>query len=199
MNPQPRQRSLALILALVPGWGHVYWGRERLGLALFTVAAVFGFALINGLFIYQGDGRTALQWTSGIFFAAVWAAGWIEILARTSPERLRREMETRKRLLDDGTVAYLQNDCQKAIDSFRACLRFEPNDVEAFFRLGVVYCSAGDRRQSRRWLRKTIRCDLEEKWRWEVEQHLERLNGGEGAERSQPKKTKEEEAERASA
>ncbi|SVE58072.1 uncharacterized protein METZ01_LOCUS510926, partial [marine metagenome] len=53
MSEQPRQRIPALLLSLVPGWGHVYWGRESVGIGIFSAAAVVGFAFLNSWLVYQ--------------------------------------------------------------------------------------------------------------------------------------------------
>lgn len=99
--------------------------------------------------------------------------------------------------MEEGTVAYLQKDYQTALSVFRQCLRVEPQDVDAMFRLGVTHARLGDERQARGWLRKTLRYDLEEKWSWEVGRELERLVQGEHR-RSASEGKKEEGAEQAS-
>jgi tetratricopeptide (TPR) repeat protein len=171
---------VALILSLVPGWGHVYWGREFLGLSLFTVAAVLGFAFLNGLFIYQGPGRGLLVWSSGLLLGVCEVVVWVELFVRTLPARQRREEEERERLIAEGSIAYLRNDYERAVDLFRQCLRINPQDVDAMFRLGVVHARAGDGRQARRWLNSTLRHDVEERWSWEVGRELEQLRRARG-------------------
>jgi tetratricopeptide (TPR) repeat protein len=203
MSSRPRLRFVALLLSLVPGWGHVYWGRERLGLTIFTAAAVAGFALLNGLFIFQGAGKSELTWTAGIIFALIFVATWLDLLARTSLSRVRREDESRERWLEEGTLAYLRNDLEEAVARFSCCLSLDPHDVEALFRLGVVAARRGDHRQARRWFAKTLRHDLEEKWQWEIQRELQRLQVAASERKAPPQrgkeKKKEEEAEPASA
>jgi tetratricopeptide (TPR) repeat protein len=146
-------------------------------LALFTVAAVMGFAWINGLFVYRGDGRAALAWGAGIALVLAIAGTWAELYWRTRPERVEEEEGIRKRLIREGTTAYLRQEDTVALESFRECLRLFPQDVEALFRLGVISSRIGDVRSARRWLRRTLRYDIHEKWRWEIENTLKALSG----------------------
>ncbi len=176
MSRISRRRITALVLSLVPGWGHVYWGRETLGLTIFTVAAICGFSFLNGLFIYQGEGREVLTWTSGTLSAITFIAAWVELFFRTSPAREERERTVGVRLLHQGTIAYLKNDSDNAALLFRECLRIDPQDVEALFRLGVTFARRGDKQQALRWLRRTLSFDVEEKWHWEVHRELMSLN-----------------------
>lgn len=164
-------------MACVPGWGHVYWGRERLGLAIFTVAALIGFAWVNGAFIYRGAGRGALVWGAGSLLVIVSVGAWLEMFWRTRPERLEKEKAERSKLIRDGTAAYLRDEFGTALESFRRILKLFPQDIEALFRLGVISIRSGDVRAGRKWLRQTIKFDLEDKWRWEIERVLKRSRG----------------------
>ena len=174
MSSRPHSRAVALLLSLVPGWGHAYWGKEAVGLAVFTGFAIALSGLLNGLFIYLGDGRGALVWVSALLLLAVTAGAWFDILRRTSPEAVRTAAEERERSLRDGVVAYLRGDLPGASALFRGCVRTDPADVEALFRLGVVTSRAGDARAARLWLRRALKCDLEDKWRWEIRRELDR-------------------------
>jgi hypothetical protein len=174
MSSRPRSRALALALSAVPGWGHAYWGKEALGLGLFTVFAIACSGLLNGLFIYLGQGRGALIWVSGLLLLAVAAFAWWDIVRRTSPQAVRTAMEARERSLREGTVAYLRGDLDAAAALFKGCADSDPTDVEALFRLGVVTSRAGNAGAARAWLRRALKCDLEDKWRWEIGRELER-------------------------
>jgi hypothetical protein len=175
MSSRPRSRALALFLSVVPGWGHVYWGKEALGLALFTAFAVAASGLLNGLFIYLGDGRGALIWVSASLLAAVHLGALWDLLGRTSAGAVRTAAELRERSLRRGMIEYLRGDLAAAEASFEACAAADPTDVEALFRLGVVTSRAGHAAAARSWLRRALKWDLEDKWRWEIGRELERL------------------------
>ena len=68
-----------MLLSLVPGWGHVYWGREALGIGIFSAAALVGFGFLNTWLVYQGSGKTTMVWVFGVVFCLVMAANWIDI------------------------------------------------------------------------------------------------------------------------
>jgi tetratricopeptide (TPR) repeat protein len=175
MASRPRSRALALVLTLLPGWGHVYWGRELLGTVIFTVAAAAFFGLVNGLFIVLGAGRTVLAQGSAALLTGVVGYAWADILRRTSPNRLQAEESHREKSLIEGMIAHLRGEHERAGQLFLSCLKADPTDVEALFRMGMTTARAGRREEAIRWLRRTRRNDLEGKWRWEVERELASL------------------------
>jgi tetratricopeptide (TPR) repeat protein len=88
---------------------------------------------------------------------------------------VRAEEEARDTNLRRGTVAYLKGDLEEAETLFRACVKADPLDVEALFRLGVVCARSGDVLHARTCLRRTLKHDAEAKWRWEAGRELEAL------------------------
>lgn len=188
MSVSPRSRAWALTLSVLPGWGHVYWGRELLGLFLFTIFTVSAFAVLNASILDLGRWRPVLLWggVAGALGAAAWA--WTDIFRRTDPERLRREGELRERELLEGMIAYVRGDHPAAKARFLACVRRDSGDVEALFRLGMACARSGETDQAIRWLERARRWDLERKWDWEVRGELARLRsppparGGAGGE-----------------
>jgi len=181
-SPSPRQRAVALLLSVVPGWGHVYWGRELLGMGIFTVAALCAFAWFNGVFVYRGAGRGALAVSAGVLLAIVVVVQCVELAWRTRPQRVAAEEKERERWMRDGTAAYLRGNLDAALECFRHCLRTRPQDVDALFRLGVVAARAGDTRAATRWLRRTTRYDLDDRWHWEIEREFAKLRRDRGSE-----------------
>lgn len=175
MSPPHHSRLLALILSLVPGWGHVYLGRERAGLCLFTLAAISLFGMLNILLVYSGEHRLLLARSAGGGAVFSLLLSVVDVLRRTSPSRLRRIDDEKARLLRGGMIAYLRNDLEGAEETFRACLRLDGQEVEALLRIGVVTARRGAARRARRWLRRARRMDLDEKWGWEIERELEAL------------------------
>ena len=176
MSSRPRSRVLALALSLVPGWGHIYWGRELVGISLFTAFSVAAFALLNGLFVYVGPGRTGLIRLSLVFLVGAVAGSWLDILRRTSLRRVKAAERAREENIREGMVAYVRGDLDGARARFSSCLSADPLDVEALFRLGMAYSRAGNSRQAVLCLRRTLKYDGEEKWRWESKRELERLS-----------------------
>ena len=175
MSTRPRSRLLALLLSVIPGWGHVYWGREISGLAAFTAFAAAGFAFLNGLFIYLGEGKGALIWVSASLAIGLLVGAWVDLLRRTSPRWVKAEEEERQKNMRSGTVAYLRGDHETAGNCFASCVKADPSDVEALFRLGIVCARSGDLKRAKSSLRRVKRYDVEGKWGWEVEMELKQI------------------------
>ena len=215
MSEQPRRRITALLLSLVPGWGHVYWGRESAGLGIFSAAALVGFGFLNSWIVYHGAGKTTLVWVFGVVLGLIMAANWIDIFLRTNPERISEDDRRRRLCMQRGTVAYLQGDLDGALGEFRECLKIEPNCPDALFRIGVLATHQDDLDTARKSFRRAMRYDLAGKWSWEIKQEFKHLDvsfaardesssgaeaGAEPAAESQPEDIyeREEEAEHAS-
>ncbi len=175
MSVRSRSRPVALFLSLVPGWGFVYWGREQAGLSIFTIFAVAGFCLLNGLYIYFGAGRRSLIALALLVLVGITLWNWVKILRLTSPGRVRAHEEQRMISLRNGMISYLRSDTEAAKKAFLTCIDADPGDVEALFRLGVVCARSGDPRSARAWLRRARKHDLEDKWIWELEREMKRL------------------------
>ena len=191
MSEQARQRIPALLLSLVPGWGHVYWGRESAGIGIFSAAALVGFAFLNSWLVYQGAGKTTLVWVFGVVFFLVMVANWIDIYLRTDPERIGEDDRRRRLCMQRGTAAYLQGDLDAALGEFRECLKIEPNCPEALYRLGALAVRRDDLEMARNSFRRALRYDLAGKWSWEIKKQFERLDehfaaGGEGSSGEEP-------------
>ena len=165
-----------MLLSLVPGWGHVYWGREALGIGIFSAAALVGFGFLNTWLVYQGPGKTTMVWVFGVVFCLVMAANWIDIFLRTDPARVGEDDRRRKLCIQRGTAAYLQGDLDVALGEFKECLKIEPNCPEALFRIGVLAARQGDIEIARTGLRRALRYDVGGKWTWEIEREFIRLD-----------------------
>lgn len=183
MSSPRHSRSIALALSLVPGWGHVYLGRERRGLALFTLTAVLAFLSFNLILVYAGEYRMFLARAAAIAAGLVWIAGIVEVWQWTAPRRLRETEERKAAFLRSGMVAYLRGELDGAEEDFRACLRLDVQDPEAILRLGVVAARRGQIRQARRLLRRAGLLDLDEKWHWEISREIQSLRGVEPKDR----------------
>ena len=155
--------------------GLCYCVCERLGLVLFTLFAPCFFSFTYSGFFYVGPYRAVWVQLSGFCWLAIQAASWAELFLRTRPSRVRHEEKLRALCLRQGTVFFLQNDLDAAIDEFQRALVVDPFDVEAQFRLGVTLSRAGRAREARRWLRRARKYDIDEKWYWEIACELERM------------------------
>ncbi len=173
-----QSRVVALLLALIPGWGHIYWSREVLGLSIFTVFAPCFFSLVYSYFLYVGPLRDQWVQASMTFLFLVYVGSWVELFLRTRPARVLAEAEMRADGLAGGMLLYVQGDLDGAARQFLRCLHLDPFDLEAQFRLGIVLARAGATREARRWLRRARKYDREEKWIWEIERELKRLKSG---------------------
>ena len=167
-----------MLFSLVPGWGHVYWGREALGIGIFSAAALVGFGFLNAWLVYQGQGKTTMVWVFGVVFCLVMVASWIDIFLRTEPARVSEDDRRRKLCLERGTASYLQGDLAGALGEFRECLKIEPNCPEALFRIGVLAVRQDDFELARTSLRRALRYDIGEKWKWEIQREFTRLDAG---------------------
>ena len=176
MSIRRRSRILALFLSLLPGWGQIYWGREKLGLALFTAFAGSVFLLGNGFVVVLGGWQRLFVWIGVTGVALSYVVAVADVLRRSSQRRFARESEAQERLYREGVVAYMSGDLREADRAFRGLLDIDPVDVEALFRLAVVQCRLGDARRAGMWLRKVRRFDLEGKWSWEIEYEEKRLH-----------------------
>jgi hypothetical protein len=175
-SPRP-SRLLALVLSLVPGFGHVYLGRERAGLALFTLAAVGGFLVFNAFLVLESPHRLDVARASAAATAALWLGAIAHVVYLTSPRRQRRVEEEKVNLLKSGMIFFLRDEMEAAETAFRTCLKLDRGDVEALVRLGVLYARRGQAGPARRTLRRARSVDVEGKWSWEVERELQDLRG----------------------
>ncbi len=175
MSSPRHWRVLALVLSLVPGWGHVYLGRERVGLLIFTLVVLGAFVVVNSLLALEGPWRIWLSRPAGAAGLVFWLAGILDVLRMTSPRRLRRIEAEKRDLLRSGMIAYLRDDLEAAERSFRSCLKLDGQEVEALVRLGMVLARRSRPGRARSHLRRARSLDMEEKWSWEIERELRAL------------------------
>ncbi len=173
---RPRSRAVALLLGLVPGWGHVYWGRERLGLAIFTLFAPALFALIHGVLLYVGPYSALWRASAVTVLVLVFAVSYVDLVMRTTRARAEREKDEWWSSIRRGMVSFVRGDLAGARSEFGRAHDVDPFDPESQFRLGIVYAREGDRRQAARWLRRAERYDVDEKWAWEIARERLRLS-----------------------
>lgn len=169
-------RGTSILLSLLPGWGHIYLGREGQGLLVFTAAAISGFTLLNATLIYLGELRGTLIGIASIATAGLFLYSVGDIFRLTAPLRLQRISRRRDQLLWEGMLAYLRSDYVGAEQKFLECARLDALDVEPVFRAGVAASRRGAWREARRLFNKARKLDIELKWKWELEEELQRVN-----------------------
>ena len=98
---------------------------------------------------------------------AAWALGrelWFGVRA----QRLARRLETEGGLPDDAVAVrpsgrVLREDADAVFPAYRADVEARPDDWRAWYRLGLAYDAAGDRRRARSAVRQAIRLETQER------------------------------------
>jgi cytochrome c-type biogenesis protein CcmH/NrfG len=98
---------------------------------------------------------------------AAWALGrelWFGVRAQA----LGRRLETEGGLPDEEVAVrpsgrVMRDDGEAVFPAYRADVEAHPDDWRAWFRLGLAYDAAGDRRRAREAVRKAIRLETAER------------------------------------
>ncbi|TDN88615.1 hypothetical protein [Microbacterium sp. BK668] len=148
--------------------------RARIGVAVMAVLLALYIALVaqRGWFLIASGDPIAVAMGVALFvlpLLAVWALGrelWFGVRA----EQLGRRLETEGGLPDQevgvrpsGRV--VRADGNAVFPAFRADVEAHPEDWRAWYRLGLAYDSAGDRRRARESVRKAIALEAAERKR----------------------------------
>lgn len=96
-------------------------------------------------------------------FVALWALAR-ELWFGRRAEQLARRLESEGALPDDEVALrpsgrVVRADADAAFPAYRAAAEANPDDWRVWFRLGVAYDAAGDRRRARAAVRKAIRLE----------------------------------------
>jgi len=169
------RRWKALLLALLPGSGHLYLGRHWRGLLVFAVFALGA----NGIYLATEFARPAMREQAVHLCAGAMAAAWAYSLlhvARLSGRFAGAGLRERKEYhLKRGLTQYVAGAFEGAEAEFLTVLRLDPADVDARFHLGVTRRAMGKTAQAARTFRRCLADDLDGKWRWEIGRELGRL------------------------
>jgi len=168
-------RWKGLVLAIVPGFGHLYLGRHWRGLAVFAVFAI----AINGMYFAHemASGQTAEH----VFDlcrggAAAMLAYSLLHVAYVSRQFERKSVAERKDYhFKLGQQQYVGGAFDEAKAEFLTVLKLDPIDIDARFWLGMSCRALGERREAAKSFRRCMADDLGGKWRWEVETQLKGL------------------------
>jgi hypothetical protein len=172
------KRWNALLLAAVPGLGHLYLGRSVLGLVLFTL---FGLAANGFFFTYTldpSDIRTGVLAFCGFASAAIWLASFLHAARLAGRHQEPHVAERKEYHLKRGLTQYVAGSFETARDEFLTVLKLDPTDVDARFHLAMAYARAGEPRLAVKAFKRCRSDDVDGKWRWEVQRELDRLQPG---------------------
>jgi hypothetical protein len=172
------KRWNALLLAAVPGLGHLSLGRPVHGLLLF---ALFGLAANGFFFAFVLDPSAVRTWVlvfCGVAAAAAWGTSIIHVhrLARRHQEP--HVAERKDYHLRRGLTQYVAGSFEAARDEFLTVLKLDPTDVDARFHLAMAYARAGEAHLAVKTFKRCRSDDVDGKWQWEVQRELDRLQPG---------------------
>jgi len=175
-------RIVAVALSLIlPGLGHLAVKPRR---AFFSplrgILLSFGFILFVMAAVYRGftvQGEVLRDWvflSSAALAIGIYVGAVLDIAfaPRDLPESKREERDGH---FKRGVVFYLQNELDDALREFKAALKLDRYDVESRLHLAMVYKAMGRKRKARRELKRCFAFDVEDKWRTEVTEELERV------------------------
>lgn len=140
--------------------------RTRVAVALMAGLLVLYlvFAVRYGLVLIGVGGPIATSLGVALFVLPL-IAGWaliVEILFTARAERLGRRLEAEGALPDEELPALPSGRVQRAaadavFPKYRAAVEAAPDDWRAWYRLGLAYDGAGDRRRARWAIRQAVR------------------------------------------
>jgi len=165
------KRWKALLLALVPGLGHLYVGRHWRGLLTFALFAL----AVNGVYaawvmdeLFVGDlcrGAAAAAWCYSVAHIA-----YLSRQLRRKPVKERKDYHFKR-----GLTHYLAGAFGLAKAEFLTVLKLDPMDVDARFHLGMTFKALGDRRKAAKAFKRCLADDIDAKWKWEIDTEMDRL------------------------
>lgn len=164
-----------IALSVWPGLPQIWLGEEGIGLGLGLL-----FALIANLTI-----ALRLIWTEaadpawGHFLASALVATWCLGLAytvwwlwRCHPERFKRTIDEQYR---ESIDLYLQGHWNESRRRLEGVLAMDESDADAWLQMGCLLIRIDRPDEARQALHRCRGVDERGKWRWEVQQLLERI------------------------
>jgi len=171
------RRWKALVLALIPGFGHFYLGRQWRGLFVFGLFAL----AVNGMYLAVGMGQGFGNVGEHVFVlcrgaaVAVWAYSLLHVAHLVRRFETRALIERKDYHFKRGLVQYLAGSFGTAEAEFRAVLKLDPTDADARFHLGMTCAALGRPRDAAKAFRRCLADDPAAKWEWEVKGQIEKL------------------------
>ena len=179
-------RPAAIALSAIAGWGHIYLGRERFGLLLFTLASASGFLCFSGWLLHLGSYDQAVVAVSTLCFLSLTSYSVVDVWRLTSPRRLERLRRLCDLLLWEGMMNFVRHEDLAAEEKFIQCWRLDRLDVEPVVRAGMVAARRQAFEEAFRLLKSARRLDTELKWRSEIDRELELMQRVRDAGRRDP-------------
>ncbi len=163
-------------LSVWPGLPQIWLGEEWLGLALATLFAGSLNLAIAARFIWT----EALDPSWAQFVGALAVATWAFALAytlwwvwRCHPEQHREKIDEHYRL---ALELYLQGRWDEARRRLEHAIALDETDADAWVQLGTLYARTERFDEARQAFRQCLAVDPSEKWKWEVEEALARID-----------------------
>jgi len=170
----PRRAWIAA-LTVWPGLPQIWSGQEVLGLTLATLFALSLNVFLVSRFIWTeafpvGFSGACLTlavcgWLGGCGYTLWWV--WSR-----HPEGHRPEID---RLFRDATDSYLRGKYQEARRQLERIVEMDDNDADALMQLGTLFVRTEQPALARRTFRQCLELEGGAKWRWEIQQMLDRL------------------------
>lgn len=168
-------RRLLTILCIWPGLARICGGRELAGL---TQAVAFT-ALLNSALI-----ATLIfpETVSPLVAVLLWYAVGVSWLWSTvaslwwlwqhHPEHHRTEIE---QLFREAIRYYLKGQWADALASVQRILEYDRSDCDALMQLATLYLHTGRPTEAKQAFRQCLEQQSGSKWRWEIDQELQRI------------------------
>lgn len=169
------KRWKGLILAVIPGFGHLYLGRHWRGLVVFAIFAL----AVNGMYFAHelGPAETAAYAFSLCRGAAAAMLAYSLLhIAHVARLLARKPVPERKDYhLKRGLTQYVGGAFDGARAEFLSVLKLDPMDIDARFHLGMSCKALGERREAAKAFKRCLADDIDGKWQWEIETQLKEL------------------------
>lgn len=143
--------------------------KAKLGVIVMTLALafyIFLVARVAWVMLTEGDAVTFVMGVALVIFPviAVWGI-WREIRFGRDAERLGSRLEAEGALPEEEVGVYTsgrvrRDDADALFPKYRAAVEAAPEDWRAWYRLGLVYDGAGDRKRARSAIRQAIRLSV---------------------------------------
>lgn len=140
--------------------------KARVGVIVMTIALGLYIILVGQravVMLETGDPVVVAMGVALIVFPliAVWGIAR-ELLFGRDAERLGARLEAEGALPEEDVAVYVsgrvrREDGEALFPTYRAAVEAAPADWRAWYRLGIVYDAAGDRRRARSAIREAIR------------------------------------------
>ena len=162
----------ALLLSLIPGWGHIWVNRPTRGLLLFVpTVALLNICLMGMLEPVTSPMAPWVQPALALA-AALYTFSFLDTVRITIWLQSRRVMKRRSRLLWKAQVHYLKGEHGQAIESVKRMLRIHPYDVTALMYSGLIRSASSDHRGARAAWNKAKLHDDDKIWTADIDRLL---------------------------